>query len=197
MSQPVSTYRLQCNAGFDLEAVTRLVPYLAELGVDWIYLSPVFAATRGSTHGYDVTDPTRVNPELGGREALDRCSAAAHDAGLGVLLDIVANHQAASEENPRWREMLATRDTNYFDAWFDERGELHSRRFFDVGELVGVRVERPDVFRETHALVFELLSAGVVDGLRVDHVDGLESCDLGRRFFPDQQLSYQSQYTGY
>ncbi|HYL51497.1 MAG TPA: malto-oligosyltrehalose synthase [Acidimicrobiia bacterium] len=173
MSQPVSTYRLQCNAGFDLDAVTRLVPYLAELGVDWIYLSPVFAATRGSTHGYDVTDPTRVNPELGGREALDRCSAAAHDAGLGVLLDIVPNHQAASEENPRWREMLATRDTHYFDAWFDERGELHARRFFDVGELVGVRVERPDVFRETHALVFELLSAGVIDGLRVDHVDGL------------------------
>ncbi len=114
-----------------------------------------------------------MNPELGGREALDRFSTAAHDAGLRVLLDIVPNHQAASDENPRWREMQATRDTHYFDAWFDGRDELHYRRFFDVGELVGVRVERSDVFRETHALVFELLSAGVVDGLRVDHIDGL------------------------
>ncbi len=173
MIQPVSTYRLQCNGDFDLDAATSLVPYLVDLGVDWIYLSPVFAARRGSTHGYDVTDPTRVNPELGGREALDRLSTVAHDAGLRVLLDIVPNHQAASEENPRWREMLATRETHYYDAWFDGRDELHYRRFFDVGELVGVRVERLDVFRETHALVFELLSAGVVDGLRIDHIDGL------------------------
>jgi (1->4)-alpha-D-glucan 1-alpha-D-glucosylmutase len=170
---PASTYRLQCNADLDLDAAATLVPYLADLGVDWIYLSPVFAARRGSTHGYDVTDPTLVNPEIGGREALDRLSTVAHDAGLCILLDIVPNHQAASDENPRWREMLATRDTHYFDAWFDERGDVHYRRFFDVGELVGVRVERLEVFRETHALVIELLSAGVVDGVRVDHVDGL------------------------
>jgi (1->4)-alpha-D-glucan 1-alpha-D-glucosylmutase len=173
VTRPTSTYRLQCNADFDLDTAERLVPYLVDLGVDWIYLSPVFAARRGSSHGYDVTDPTQVNPELGGRAALDRLSAAAHDAGLRILLDIVPNHQAASDENPRWREMLATHDTHYFDARFDEDGELHYRRFFDVGELVGVRVEREDVFLETHALVFELLAAGVVDGLRIDHVDGL------------------------
>ncbi len=173
MTVPASTYRLQCNAGFDLDAATALVPYLVDLGVDWIYLSPVFTARRGSTHGYDVTDPTQVNPELGGREALDRFSKAAHDAGLHMLLDIVPNHQAASDENPRWREMLATGDTHAFDAWFDDDGELQYRRFFDIGELVGVRVEREDVFRETHALLLELLGRGVVDGLRVDHVDGL------------------------
>ena len=173
MILPTSTYRLQCNADFDLVAAASLVPYLVDLGVDWIYLSPVLTARRGSTHGYDVTDPTRVNPELGGRDALDRFSTVAHDAGLRILLDIVPNHQAASDENPQWRQMLETRDTHYFDAWFDEQDEVHYRRFFDVGELVGVRVEREEVFRETHALVCELISAGVVDGLRVDHVDGL------------------------
>ncbi len=127
----------------------------------------------GSTHGYDVVDPTRVNPEVGGRVALERLADAAHDAGLGVLLDIVPNHQAASRENPRWREFQDSGQTEYFDTWRGARGEPVTRRFFDIGDLVGVRVEDGAVFRETHALTIELLASGVVDGLRVDHIDGL------------------------
>jgi (1->4)-alpha-D-glucan 1-alpha-D-glucosylmutase len=172
MTDPLSTYRLQCNCDFDLHAATRLIPYLQRLGVDCIYCSPLFTATRGSAHGYDVTDPTTVNPELGGRPALDAFSRAAHDAGITVLIDIVPNHQAANDENPYWRRMCETHEPGWFDAtWID--GELVYRRFFDIGGLAGVRVEDPAVFAATHVLIRDLIEAGAVDALRVDHVDGL------------------------
>ncbi len=169
---PVSTYRLQLTPELDFAAAAELVPYLGDLGVDWLYLSPILAAQPGSRHGYDVIDPTLVNPELGGRQALERFSAIAHAAGLRILVDIVPNHEAATAENERWQTALATGQPGWFDVnWID--GEPNYRRFFDVDQLVGVRVEAETVFRETHALVFELLELGVVDGLRVDHVDGL------------------------
>ncbi len=172
MSDPASTYRLQLNRDFDLHAATALVPYLQRLGVDCVYCSPVFTATRGSTHGYDVTDPTTVNPELGGREALDTFARVVHEAGMQVMIDIVPNHQAANDENPQWRRMLETHERGWFDAaWID--GELVYRRFFDIGGLAGVRAEDPEVFAATHALVRDLVQARAVDALRVDHVDGL------------------------
>ena len=169
---PVSTYRLQLNRDFDLAAAEALVSYLQRLGVDWLYLSPIFAAQAGSPHGYDVIDPTRVNPELGGRRALESLSEHAHAAGLHILVDIVPNHEAASAENLRWQAALASHEPGWFDVdWVD--GEPRHRRFFDVDGLVGIRVEDEDVYRASHALVFELLQRGIVDGLRVDHVDGL------------------------
>ena len=70
------------------------------------YLSPVFTARLGSRHGYDVVDPTEVNPELGGRAGLEAFADDAHAAGLGVLLDIVPNHQAVATRNPRWYALL-------------------------------------------------------------------------------------------
>ncbi|MDQ1461258.1 MAG: (1-_4)-alpha-D-glucan 1-alpha-D-glucosylmutase, partial [Actinomycetota bacterium] len=99
-------------------------------------------------------------------------SRTAHEAGLRILIDIVPNHQAATGENRRWQEALESRTPGWFDVrWVGDQPRY--RRFFDVDGLVGVRVEDEVVFRETHALVFELLEHGVVDGLRVDHVDGL------------------------
>ncbi len=138
---------------------------MRELGVSHLYLSPVLQARRDSTHGYDVVDPTRVSEPLGGEEELRAlCSA-----GLDVLLDVVPNHMAASEEeNAYWRDPELRR--HVFDV--DPETGWH-RRFFDVGELAGVRVEDPDVFELTHRKVLELVRDGVVDGLRVDHVDGL------------------------
>lgn len=172
IAPPVSTYRLQVRREFDLAAATSLVPYFRQLGVDWIYLSPIFAAVPGSAHGYDVIDPTVVNPELGGRAALDELSRVAHESGLRILIDIVPNHEAAATENARWQAALASHEPGWFDVdWPD--GQPRYRRFFDVSGLVGVRVEDDAVFRESHALIFELLDRGVVDGLRVDHVDGL------------------------
>ena len=97
---PVATYRLQLHAGFGFDDARRLVPYLHRLGVSHLYLSPVLAARPGSTHGYDVVDPTRANPALGGEPGFEALVDAAHERGMGVLLDIVPNHMGAGPANP-------------------------------------------------------------------------------------------------
>ena len=81
MTPPLATYRLQLNAGFDFDDAAGVVPYLAELGVSHVYLSPVLQAAPGSMHGYDVVDPTRPNVELGGAEGHARLTAAVAAAG--------------------------------------------------------------------------------------------------------------------
>src|SRR5215207_2360305 len=97
----VATYRLQLGPDLTFADATALVPYLWDLGVSHLYLSPVLQARRGSTHGYDVVDPTQVSADLGGEEELRAlCSQ-----GMGVILDVVPNHMAADEEqNPFWRD---------------------------------------------------------------------------------------------
>ncbi|HVW89499.1 MAG TPA: malto-oligosyltrehalose synthase [Gaiellaceae bacterium] len=159
-----ATYRLQLTPDFGFAEARELVPYLTELGVSHLYLSPSLRAREGSQHGYDVVDPRHVSEALGGEEGLRRLA----DAGLGIVLDIVPNHMAAVDENPFWRD-LRLREM-FFDV------DLHTgfhRRFFDVGELGGVRQEDWEVFWATHAKVIELVREGVVDGVRVDHPDGL------------------------
>jgi (1->4)-alpha-D-glucan 1-alpha-D-glucosylmutase len=102
-----STYRLQLSSDFRLADALAAVPYLDALGIEALYLSPVTAATPGSRHGYDVCDPTRVNPELGDEDELVALSAALRERGMGLLLDIVPNHMAASTDNRWWRDVLA------------------------------------------------------------------------------------------
>jgi (1->4)-alpha-D-glucan 1-alpha-D-glucosylmutase len=161
----IATYRLQLTPELGFAAARALVPYLQELGVSHLYLSPVLQARHGSTHGYDVADPGRVSEDLGGEEGL----RALCEAGLDVILDVVPNHMAASEEeNPFWRDPDLRR--RFFDL--DEETGRH-RRFFDIDELAGVRVEDPEVFAATHAVVLRLVGEGLVDGLRIDHPDGL------------------------
>lgn len=297
---PRATYRLQFRDGMDFDRAVGIVPYLQRLGISHLYASPIFSATSGSTHGYDVTDHNQVDPVLGGREGLERLSAALGQAELGLILDIVPNHMAASVENPWWRDVLQwgelSRYARHFDIdwrerltlpilgqpfddalaagelalavdpdhgglalkyfeqylpltpasydrvlsgtddphaaslvawaeaqreaglgsegasppdvsagsetrlgallaersrdrmmiadvhsaqpwklvhWKEARKHLTYRRFFEVTGLVGVRVEDPLVFRDVHALALDLVKSGTVDGLRVDHVDGL------------------------
>jgi len=275
--EPVATYRVQLNADFDLDAAAELAPYLRDLGLSHLYCSPYLQAAPGSTHGYDVADPTRVNEELGGADAHARLCAALAAHGLGQLLDIVPNHMAVVRENPWWWDVLehgpSSRYARYFDVdWAaeDERGqnvvllpvlgdhygreleagrirlerdgdalrvryhehvfptspgsldvlfgavqgaarspdaidaaieranadpdlldavmsrqhyrlahwriaseELGYRRFFNIDTLIGMRAEREEVFRDMHARVLEWLDEGVLDGVRVDHIDGL------------------------
>ena len=160
-----ATYRLQLGPHLDFAGARRLVPYLRDLGISHLYLSPVMQARSGSTHGYDVVDPTSVSEALGGEEELRRLC----EAGLGVILDVVPNHMAASEEeNPFWRDPLLR--AKFFDL--DWRTGA-SRRFFDIGELAGVRVEDPEVFDVVSRKVVELVREGLADGVRVDHPDGL------------------------
>ncbi|MCK6068358.1 MULTISPECIES: malto-oligosyltrehalose synthase [Microbacterium] len=119
-ARPLTTYRLQVRAAFDLDAAAAVTGYLRELGVSWAYLSPLLRATPGSDHGYDVVDPTLVDPERGGAEGLARFSDAARAAGLGILVDIVPNHMgiSAPRENPWWWDVLRLgRDSAHADAF--------------------------------------------------------------------------------
>lgn len=300
MKLPIATYRLQFRGGMDFAKAAATVPYLRDLGVSHLYASPIFTAPRGSTHGYDVADHNEIDPVLGGRAGFERLVETLRAAGMGVILDIVPNHMAASLQNPWWRsvvewgrespfaghfdidwqrrltlpvlgrpyaEALAERELRldidlrsgslalcYFDEllplhpstwaqvleairhpvasdliglaaqaspaaagefhrrvrsmlrdvdtaalaaelraasqpdlvaavqarqpwevtfWKDARKSLSYRRFFEVTGLAGVRVDQPEVFDDVHRLTLDLVRSGLVDGLRIDHVDGL------------------------
>ena len=114
-----ATYRLQLHAGFPLAAARALVPYLSRLGVSHIHSSPMLQARRGSTHGYDVVDPGRLNPELGTEADLEALHDELASHGMGMVLDIVPNHMATSSENPAWDDVLAHGPASVFSRWFD------------------------------------------------------------------------------
>ncbi|MHB1042385.1 MAG: alpha-amylase family glycosyl hydrolase, partial [Eubacteriales bacterium] len=116
---PASTYRLQFNREFRFAEAAALVPYLDALGVTDLYASPLYTARRGSPHGYDVADPGRLNPELGGEDGFKALAGALRQCGMGLLLDIVPNHMAASPENPWWRDVLRNGRDSAYAAYFD------------------------------------------------------------------------------
>lgn len=267
-----STYRVQLNTQFTLADARAIVPYLDRLGVSHLYCSPILAARPGSMHGYDVIDPTRVNPEIGSIDDLRALASALHERGMGILLDIVPNHMGIGPSNCYWEDVLTHGLHSRYAPWFDvdwaaadnkvvlpvlgdeldkviERDELgidvkektprlcyfdnswpidpatlpeelqvvkldptsvadpgalvrgeegrrllrasldaqhyrlvswrrgpdeiNYRRFFDVSDLAALRQEDPEVFAATHEFILSLVGDGIIDGLRVDHVDGL------------------------
>lgn len=119
---PTSTYRLQIHGGFGFDAAAEQAAYIASLGVSHLYLSPILQPAPGSTHGYDVVDHTSLNAEAGGREAFDRLVAAAHDHGLGIIVDVVPNHMTVPQQTwrnaPLWSLLREGRDSE-FAHWFD------------------------------------------------------------------------------
>jgi (1->4)-alpha-D-glucan 1-alpha-D-glucosylmutase len=249
---PTATYRLQLRPEFGFDDAAAVLPYLRDLGVSHVYLSPILQAAPGSTHGYDVVDHAHLNEDLGGAEGFHRMSDAAQALGLGVVVDVVPNHMAvptpASLNAALW-SVLRTGPASPYARWFDvdwaaqERAmlmpvlgrrigevvadgeivldrepadldgpvlryfdhvfpvrpgtedlplpelldrqfyrlahwrvgdeELNYRRFFDIDTLAGVRVEDERVFAETHAVLLALVAEGRVQGLRIDHPDGL------------------------
>jgi len=234
MTSYQSTYRVQLSGAFPFATARAVVPYLADLGVSHLYASPVLRARTGSSHGYDVVDPTQVAPELGGEAGLRDLVAALRAHGMGLVVDLVPNHLAVSNENPWWVEVLrlgqAAEAARVFDIDWEAGGgrvrlpvlggpleqvagevevgvgwvgyhqhrfplapgtdrldqqhyeliewrraavDLNYRRFFTVNELIGVRQEDPEVFQLTHATILRLVDEGLVDGVRIDHIDGL------------------------
>jgi (1->4)-alpha-D-glucan 1-alpha-D-glucosylmutase len=283
---PGATYRLQLGHRFGFDQVRQLLPYLDRLGIDTVYLSPVLASRRGSLHGYDGIDPRRMDPDRGGEAGFLRLSRALRRRGMGLLVDFVPNHLAATVENPAWREVLAqgpgSRFASLFDIdwsrtpdcrpavvlpWLDgprstafaegrlafdwdgsalslrwgttrlpvsaavarrwrrivargrgqsarlsrwavrdylravnrgenpraraererllseqwyrlvawrEVGSINYRRFFDVSDLVGVRAAESPGFEYLHARLLAAVRAGHIQGVRVDHIDGIE-----------------------
>lgn len=119
---PRATYRVQLGPQFGFDALSNRVPYLRDLGISHLYLSPIFSAGTGSTHGYDVTDWNTINPELGGEEAFLRLSAVVRQCGLKILLDIVPNHMAiAGGKNPWWDDVLKQGRSSPYAGFFDLR----------------------------------------------------------------------------
>ena len=116
---PAATYRLQFHKGFRFENARDLVPYLEALGITDLYASPILQARRGSTHGYDVTDPTRLNADLGPEAHFDALVKTLRDRRMGLLLDIVPNHMAASVENGWWTDVLESGPESPFAGFFD------------------------------------------------------------------------------
>lgn len=244
MAVPVlSTYRLQLRGpdsghGFTFADAEALLDYLAELGVSHLYLSPILTAAHGSSHGYDVTDPTTVSVELGGAEGLARLSELARARGMGLIVDIVPNHVGVDkpQQNRWWWDVLRHGRESPYARFFDIDWELgdgriilpllgsdddvadlvvdgdelrlgdlalpiapgtgagdgaavHARqhyrlvgwrhgvcgyrRFFSITSLAGLRQEDRAVFDASHAEVARWFADGVVDGVRIDHPDGL------------------------
>ena len=125
---PRATYRVQLGPGFTFDQAAAIAPYLAELGVSHAYFSPYLQAAPGSSHGYDVADPSGVNLELGGPEAHARLCAALGKAGLGQVLDIVPNHMAVVPENRWWWDVLENGPSSRYALYFDISWEPPERK---------------------------------------------------------------------
>jgi (1->4)-alpha-D-glucan 1-alpha-D-glucosylmutase len=123
MNVPTATYRLQFGPSFGFKDAEAIVPYLHELGISDIYASPIFRATKGSTHGYDVTNPNELNPELGTAEDFSKLTTKRKECNMGWLQDIVPNHMAYSSENQMlmdiFRNGRASRCADFFDIFWD------------------------------------------------------------------------------
>lgn len=181
MRIPVATYRFQVNEEFTLEDVRRRVPYLAGLGISDLYLSPIFEARPGSPHGYDVTDPTRIRAAAGGEDSLRRLSADAQAHGMGIILDIVPNHMAASPLNPWWRDVLAhgrgSDHASFFDIDWDAEGFDGRLRLPILGDTLDRVLERGEI--DVDAAASELvyfenrfpLAPGSLDHVELDGPD--------------------------
>lgn len=185
MHIPISIYRLQLNSQFTFAMVEKLLPYFKALYITDLYLSPILQAESLSTHGYNVIDPTCINRDLGGLDAFKSLSRAAKAHAIGLILDIVPNHMAATKENLYWMDVLEKGQASSYKYLFDidwqaskALNHLVYRRFFDINELVALHAEDSRVFEFTHQVILRLIKEGDIQGLRVDHIDGLREPSL-------------------
>jgi (1->4)-alpha-D-glucan 1-alpha-D-glucosylmutase len=149
---PGCSYRLQLNKNFNFRDATALVDYLDALGVTDVYASPFLTARPGSTHGYDIIDHARLNPEIGTEGDLDALVAALKQRGMGLIMDVVPNHMAiASRDNHWWNDVLENGRSSPFAAFFDidwhpPKTELHEKVLLPVlGEQYGRVLENQEI----------------------------------------------------
>lgn len=176
MHIPIATYRLQLNRELPLQAVYHFIPFLNQLGVSDLYVSPLTCAEPGSMHGYDITNPTRMNPEITNKQTWQIFSTALTRAAMGLVLDVVPNHMSTSQHNSWWQDVLSHRRASPYADYFDidwSSSTFYYRRFFDINELVCMRMQNPDAFQLAHQLIFRLIKQKIITGLRIDHIDGL------------------------
>ncbi|STX27859.1 Maltooligosyl trehalose synthase [Legionella beliardensis] len=181
MHIPLSTYRVQLNKELPFAKIEEILGYLKKLGISDVYTSPIMQAQPGSSHGYDATNYEKINPDLGGYDGFKRFCLKLQENSLNLCVDIVPNHMASTEHNPYWQDVVKNREKSehafLFDInWAGSTDEkLSYRRFFDINELVCMRVEDDEVFKKTHQLLFSLVKENLIQGLRIDHIDGLRS----------------------
>jgi len=149
---PRATYRLQFNHTFTFRDATAIVPYLADLGISHVYASPIFRASPGSMHGYDVVDYGELNPEIGTREEFDAFVAVLHERDLKLILDFVPNHMGIDGgTNPWWQDVLengaASPYATTFDIdWDPLKVELHNKVLLPIlGDQYGLVLERGEL----------------------------------------------------
>ena len=117
---PSATYRLQFNRSCTFADATGLAGYLDELGISTIYASPFLMARPGSMHGYDVTDHTRFNPEIGDESSFLQLSEELHRRGMSMIADVVPNHMCISHpSNLWWWDVLENGPSSPFARFFD------------------------------------------------------------------------------
>jgi (1->4)-alpha-D-glucan 1-alpha-D-glucosylmutase len=152
VNTPRATYRLQFNREFTFADATRVVPYLARLGISHVYASPILKARPGSMHGYDVTDHTRLNPELGTPQEFEALVAELHEHGMGLIVDIVPNHLGVmGDDNSWWLDVLengpAARAAHHFDIdWRPNRGSMRDRVLVPtLGDVYGAVLENGEL----------------------------------------------------
>src|SRR5687767_13875220 len=149
---PLSTYRLQFNDGFTFEAATGIVDYLQALGISHCYASSYFKAVPGSTHGYDVADPSRLNPEIGDEQTYAAWIEALRARGMGHIVDVVPNHMGiAKSANPWWQDVLENGPSSRYAAVFDIdwnplKPELANKVLVPIlGDSYGAVLERQEM----------------------------------------------------
>lgn len=159
---PASTYRLQLNASFNLEQAAELIDYLHELGISDCYVSPVTMARAGSLHGYDVTDHSRLNPEIGGEEQFLKFVGLLKDKGMGLVLDTVPNHMCISDPANRWWfDILENGPSSPYASFFDvdwdpPKADLANKVLLPVlGDQYGRVLENQEIKITYHAGAFE------------------------------------------
>src|SRR5438552_14400749 len=145
MRIPNSTYRVQFNRDFGFADAVRILDYLRDLGITDLYASPIMKARPGSTHGYDVTDPMQLNPELGPPEDFENLCAGLHEKGMGLILDIVPNHMAASLDNAWWFDVLEKGEQSAYAGFFDVNWESQRVLLVILGRPYGEVLERQEL----------------------------------------------------
>jgi (1->4)-alpha-D-glucan 1-alpha-D-glucosylmutase len=145
VTPPASTYRLQLGPNLTFAGAAELIPYLQDLGAGALYTSPVLAAAPGSTHGYDVVDPTTASPALGGPEHFSHLAHQLSEAGLGLVVDIVPNHMgiAVPAANPAWWDVLRLGRASPYARFFDvdwDRAPIMVPVLADAGSVADLTV---------------------------------------------------------
>ena len=149
---PLSTYRIQMNRTSTFRDVARIVPYLHDLGITDLYCSPYFTAVPGSMHGYDVVDPTTLNPEVGSEADYRAMVDELHQRGMGQLLDVVPNHMGITQQiNAWWQDMLENGPSSPYASFFDIdwdplKPELRDKVLLPIlGDQYGVVLENQEL----------------------------------------------------